>query len=48
MDKLQHRGECLGVGCKVLSCHTARLLADVGDTLLRPALCLSIDHATDE
>lgn len=48
MDKLQHRGACLGVGCKLLSCHTARLLADVEDPLLRPALYLFIDHATDE
>lgn len=48
MDKLQHRGACLGGGCKLLSCHIARLLADVGDALLRPGLYLSIDHATDE
>ena len=48
MDERQHRGACLGVGCKLLSCHTACLLADMEDALLRPALYLFIDHATDE
>lgn len=29
-------------------CYIARLLADVGDALLRPGLYLSIDQVTDE